>query len=99
MCEPVSVAKTGLSVGEHQRRTVDNFVRLRQFAPDLPIIPVLQGWRIGDYLRCADDYAGIDLTYESLADPSPSGRGPYDFLPKMALISSTAIFRRSGSRV
>jgi hypothetical protein len=68
MCEPAMVAKTGLSVGEHQRRTVENFVHLRRLAPDLPIIPVVQGWRIGDYLRCVDRYAsaGIDLTAEPL---------------------------------
>lgn len=68
MCEPVMVAKTGLSVEEHQRRTVANVVRLRQLAPDLPIISVVQGWRLRDYLRCVDQYAsaGIDLTTEPL---------------------------------
>jgi hypothetical protein len=68
MCEPIIVAKTGLSVAEHQRRTVENVVRLRQLAPDLPIIPVVQGWRVGDYLRCVDRYAaaGIDLVREPL---------------------------------
>jgi len=68
MCEPAMVAKTGLSVEEHQCRTVENFLQLRQLAPDLPIIPVVQGWQIGDYLRCVDDYAraGIDLTTEPL---------------------------------
>jgi hypothetical protein len=68
MCEPWIIAKTGLTVGEHQRRTVDNLVRLRELAPDLPIIPVLQGWTAADYLRCADLYtaAGIDLTTERL---------------------------------
>ena len=49
------VAKTGLSVQEHQRQTVDNYVRLKELAPDLPFIPVLQGWQLEDYLRCVDD--------------------------------------------
>lgn len=64
MCEPFVVAKTGLSVEKHQRRTVDNYVRLRCAAPDLPFIPVLQGWTLADYLRCVDLYAGagVDLT-------------------------------------
>ena len=37
-------------------------------APDLPFIPVLQGWRISDYLHCLTRYqdAGIDLTAEPL---------------------------------
>lgn len=68
MCESWIVAKTGLSVGEHQRLTVDNYLALRGLAPDLPFIPVLQGWSIEDYMHCADLYerAGIDLTRERL---------------------------------
>jgi hypothetical protein len=64
MVEPAMLAKTGLSVRDHQRRTVENFLHLRELAPDLPFIPVLQGWTIEDYLRCVDRYAaaGIDLT-------------------------------------
>jgi hypothetical protein len=68
MCEPFITAKTGLTIGEHQRRTVDNYLRLRDLAPDLPIVAVLQGWTPGDYLRCADLYAraGVDLTTAGL---------------------------------
>jgi hypothetical protein len=76
MCEPIVIAGgqagpnrfagTGLSVAEHQRRTVANFLELRSMAPDLPIIPVLQGWELSDYERCLNLYqgAGIDLTQE-----------------------------------
>jgi hypothetical protein len=68
MCEPFILAKTGLSVAGHRRRTVDNAVCLRTLDPALPIIPVLQGWSVTDYLACADLYerAGIDLTAEPL---------------------------------
>jgi hypothetical protein len=78
MCEPIVIrggvaggqrfAGTGLSVTEHQRRTVDNFVLLRDLAPDLPIIPVVQGWERDDYLRCVDLYtaAGVDLAHMPL---------------------------------
>ncbi|MGC7097671.1 DUF7221 family queuine tRNA-ribosyltransferase-like protein [Amycolatopsis lurida] len=54
---------TGLSLRTHQRRTVANYLALRTAAPELPIIPVLQGDSITDYQRCADMYerAGIDL--------------------------------------
>lgn len=74
MCEPAVIgggvfggqrfAGTGLSVAEHQRRTVANFLELTTLAPDLPFIPVLQGWDLADYLRCVELYttAGIDLT-------------------------------------
>jgi hypothetical protein len=64
MCEPWILAKTGLTVADHQRRTIDNLVQLRELAPDLPIIPVVQGRSVADYVRCVDGYhrAGIDLT-------------------------------------
>lgn len=63
MCEPAILKSTGLDVAEHQRRTVANYLELRSLAPDLPWVPVLQGWRAEDYLRHADAYlaAGIDL--------------------------------------
>ena len=72
MCEPDMMAGggwkvgTGLDVAEHQRLTVANFIELRSIAPDLPIIPVLQGWQPWEYERCAEMYeaAGVDLAAE-----------------------------------
>ncbi len=66
MCEDVMLAKTGLTVEQHQGRTIESVMWLRAMAPDLPFIPVLQGSEIGDYLRHVDDYsaAGIDLRAE-----------------------------------
>ena len=63
MCEPHIIQKTGLSVEEHQRRTVANYLELLAVAPDLPWIPVLQGWQLWSYWRCVELYqdAGIDL--------------------------------------
>ncbi|MFF8599537.1 hypothetical protein ACF065_25975 [Streptomyces sp. NPDC015232] len=63
---PITFAGTGLSVAEHQRRTVANFLELRSLAPDLPIIPVLQGWELQDYEHCLSLYerAGVDLARE-----------------------------------
>jgi hypothetical protein len=63
MCEPSMLARTGLSVAEHQARTVDNYCTLRHLAPELPFIPVLQGWTLTDYLACLGRYqqAGVDL--------------------------------------
>lgn len=47
----------------HQQLTVDNFLQLNRVAPDLPFIPVLQGWTLDDYFHCKDLYeqAGINL--------------------------------------
>ncbi|OKI16798.1 hypothetical protein A6A07_11150 [Streptomyces sp. CB03911] len=63
---PLTFTGTGLTVAEHQRRTVDNLIELRALAPDLPFIPVLQGWTLADYEHCAQLYAdaGIDLAAE-----------------------------------
>jgi hypothetical protein len=63
MCEPAMRARTGLSVEDHQRRTVANFLDLRERAPELPYVPVLQGWTRRDYERCVALYeaAGVDL--------------------------------------
>ncbi len=63
---PLTFAGTHLSVPEHQRRTVANFLELRSLAPDLRIAPVLQGRTVADYERCAELYerAGVDLTRE-----------------------------------
>lgn len=68
MSEPDMVAKTGLSVIEHQRRTVSNYIDLvarwsTVSDSEVPFQPVIQGYAIGDYLRCMDMYAdaGVDL--------------------------------------
>jgi len=63
MWEPWILAKTGRTVAVHQRRTVDNYLQLRDLAPDLPFVPVIQGWRHDDYLTCAelDTATGGDL--------------------------------------
>lgn len=63
MCEPFMLAKTGLTVAEHQRRTTFNYLSLRFDDAALPIIPVLQGWTREDYLRHVDQYDafGVDL--------------------------------------
>lgn len=64
MCEPQILAKTGKSIREHQYRTVANYLHLRDLNSGLPFIPVLQGFTLDDYLRCADIYADndVDLT-------------------------------------
>lgn len=63
MCEPWMLTKTGLTVDEHQRRTVDSYVELLTLAPEVPWAPVLQGWAPEDYFRHLEMYAaqGFDL--------------------------------------
>ena len=45
----------------HQRFTVENLVYLRRIAPEIPFIPVLQGWSIQDYARCERMYANVGI--------------------------------------
>ncbi|MEU0428852.1 hypothetical protein ABZ235_35720 [Streptomyces canus] len=54
------------AIALHQRYTVANLIERRTIAPDLPFIPVLQGWELRHYLHCAQMYAdaGIDLAAE-----------------------------------
>ena len=61
MCEPQILEKTGKTVVEHQRKTVANLIELRSIAPELPWIPVLQGWSEDDYLRCAEIYDNVNI--------------------------------------
>ena len=75
MCEPQVIERTGLSVREHQERTVENFAYLESFWHVIqdghrpvnqrrcPFIPVLQGWSVADYWVAVDMYAqaGIRL--------------------------------------
>lgn len=66
MCEPVMLAKTGLSIAEHQKRTTQSVLSLR--AKGLPVIPVLQGWELADYHSHLAQYwaKGIVLETEPL---------------------------------
>lgn len=64
MCEPHVIEKTGLSIAQHQRLTVESWITLTTVAPDLPWIPVLQGFHHVDY------FAHVDL-YKRLAGYDP----------------------------
>ena len=54
MCEPWIIEKTGLSIVEHQNRTVENYLNLKKLGAK--VIPVLQGWELDDYEKCAKLY-------------------------------------------
>lgn len=68
MCEPFIVAKTGLSVKEHQIRTIDNYIKLKTALPNSKIAPVIQGFRLDEYVECISMYKsnGIDLSKEEI---------------------------------
>ncbi len=61
-------AGTGLTVQDHQWRTIHNWYDLHERAPEIPWLKVVQGDGPDAYLRHVDLYraAGIDLTCEPL---------------------------------
>jgi hypothetical protein len=62
MCEPFMVSKTGLSVEEHQRLTIERYDALDTCNLPVPVLPVLQGYHPADYARHAEQY-GERLTH------------------------------------
>jgi len=55
MCEPVMLAKTGLTVKEHQRLTIERYDALIKLT-DVFIMPVLQGYKPEEYVEHLDMY-------------------------------------------
>jgi hypothetical protein len=49
MCEPFMLAKTGLTVADHQRLTIERYDALVAESLPFPIMPVLQGYRPEEY--------------------------------------------------
>jgi hypothetical protein len=63
MCEPDMLQRTGLSIKEHQRLTVERYDQLLEaMTCDVEIMPVLQGFAPEDYVRCIELY-GDRLTH------------------------------------
>lgn len=64
MCEPAALKRTGLTVKKHQQLTVDSYLELCRRAPDVPWMPVVQGWGAHEYNQHLEAYArrGVDLT-------------------------------------
>lgn len=65
MCEDFVLRKTGLSVAEHQRLTIDRYAALRRLTPDrIHILPVLQGYKPSEYASHVRQYG--DLLYPGM---------------------------------
>src|SRR5215472_7655039 len=56
MCEGFMLRKTGLSIADHQRLTIQRFDQLREFDIRAPVMPVLQSYSAEDYCRNLDAY-------------------------------------------
>jgi hypothetical protein len=62
MCEPWMLEKTGLTIADHQRLTIDRFDALQACRLPVPIMPVLQGFAPSDYVAHVHQY-GERLTF------------------------------------
>lgn len=56
MCEPSMIARTGLSVAEHQRLTIERYEELVDCALPVYLMPVLQGYLARDYVAHIEQY-------------------------------------------
>jgi hypothetical protein len=56
MCEPWIIARTGLTLAEHQRLTIERYDDLVAHDLPVPVMPVLQGYDPADYVRHIDAY-------------------------------------------
>ena len=63
MVEDDALQATGRSLEDHQRLSVESFLRLRELAPAIRWLPVLQGQTVNDYLVHLEMYrrAGVHL--------------------------------------
>lgn len=56
MCEPFILERTGLTIGEHQRLTIERYDSLSNESLPVPVMPVLQGYASSDYLCHLQEY-------------------------------------------
>lgn len=60
MCEPFALGKTGLTIIEHQRLTVERYAALRELVPErIHVMPVLQGFAPEEYARHIEMYGDL----------------------------------------
>jgi hypothetical protein len=65
MCEDSALKITGKTVKYHQQKTIESYIKLKELAPQVPWLPVLQGKVPSDYLKHLKNYkkAGITEIY------------------------------------
>jgi hypothetical protein len=63
MCEPAMLAKTGLTVADHQRLTIKRYDALLRYDTGCYILPVLQGYTTAEYVSHIRQY-GVRLMPE-----------------------------------
>jgi hypothetical protein len=57
MCESFILKKWNRTVHDHQKMTVERYYQTLDYNPAVYILPVIQGYSLEDYLKCADMYS------------------------------------------
>lgn len=57
MCEPFILSKTGLTIDDHQRLTIERYDHIKAALGDVLLLPVLQGYHPSDYVNHIHRYA------------------------------------------
>jgi len=66
MCEDIMLKITGKTIKDHQRLTTMSYLTLRDLAPEINWLPVLQGFELDDYLNHIDQYLKNDVDVTTL---------------------------------
>lgn len=59
ICAPLVIERTGLSVAEHQRLTIERYEALRALVPDVYVLPTLQGYSPASYVEHVRAYGDL----------------------------------------
>lgn len=80
MCEPFVLARTGLTLADHQRLTIERYDAIRDaLGEDIYLMPVLQGYRPQEYVDHIQQYGarlglgawcGVGSVCKRNSDPS-----------------------------
>jgi hypothetical protein len=65
LCSPLVLQATGLTIEEHQSKTIRSLIDLRESASHIHWIPVLQGWDVKSYLDHFTAYRAYGLQLEN----------------------------------
>jgi hypothetical protein len=59
MCEPFILKRTGLTIKDHQELTIKRYQDLISLNPVIPVMPVIQGYQISDYVQHLNNYGSL----------------------------------------
>jgi hypothetical protein len=94
MCEPSVLEKTGKSVQYHINKTVKNYSQMVQLMTETEIkkcIPVIQGFKIADYLQCIKQYEKEGLVVPYMGIGSICRRNSNREIAKILTIIKTTL--------